>query len=287
MENRVDNPNVHTSSLNMNDTPNQINDCNRIYVLIKNPSPSNNLGPFLRCCAAFAVYQVIFIGYEKCSVDGSHGASKHMNVIAFPTVGQAAEYLKECGVVSIVGILGDVGFKSKSGMDYDTRRPIALDTGSSSKGDHVVKPVLENDDVSMRDFPMSHAVHTRPFEKDEKSICFIMDKKAIGLPYDLAQICSSFVHIVSHAPVLEEGQNAIYGLIDSQTCLSITLHYYCGYVGYSERDFSGQKFQVDQRKRLEGSKLEHARLKRRLEKDRLQQEATEGFEDGEFLNLFG
>jgi hypothetical protein len=271
----------------MNKIPNQMNDTHHIYVLIKNPSPSNNLGPFLRCCAAFAVYQVIFVGYEKCSVDGSHGASKHVNIIALPTVDQAAEYLNKCGVSSIVGILGDAGFKSEGGLDNETKRPIAIDTTKSQNGDQVVKPTVEKDNKTIHEFSMSHAVHTRPFEKNEKSVCFVTDKKSIGLPYDLAQICSSFVHISSYAPILEEGQNAIYGLIDSQTCLSITLHHYCGYVGYSERDFSGQKFQVEQRRRLEGSELEKVRMKRRMDKEKLQQEANEGSEECKYLNLFG
>ena len=49
----------------------------KIYLLIPNPSKSNNLGPILRCAAAHAVHQVVFIGYDKCSVVGSHGSAKH------------------------------------------------------------------------------------------------------------------------------------------------------------------------------------------------------------------
>ncbi len=39
----------------------------KIYILVENPSKSNNLGPILRCGAAFAA-TFIFIGYEKCAV---------------------------------------------------------------------------------------------------------------------------------------------------------------------------------------------------------------------------
>eukprot|EP00957_Ditylum_brightwellii_P016318 1227043-Ditylum_brightwellii.AAC.1 len=77
------------------------------YLLLENPKKSNNLGPILRCAAAYAVDQVIFVGYEKCSTDGSHGAAKHVSIVAFPTFDQAVQYLrKKCDCTSFVGLLG-------------------------------------------------------------------------------------------------------------------------------------------------------------------------------------
>lgn len=83
----------------------------RCYLLAQNEKRSNNVGPILRCAAAFAVEQIIFVGYSQCAVAGAHGADRHVNITSFPTLRQAVQYLKQdeaedgCGVKSIVGIL--------------------------------------------------------------------------------------------------------------------------------------------------------------------------------------
>ena len=42
-----------------------------LFLLIENPSKSNNLGPILRCATAFGIRTVITIGYAKCSTEGT------------------------------------------------------------------------------------------------------------------------------------------------------------------------------------------------------------------------
>lgn len=92
------------------------------YLLIENPSKSNNLGPILRCAAAFAIHQVIFIGpTNKCSVKGSHGSSKHVHITSFLTFERAIQYLRnECQIAFIVGILGDTNVASSSLLSQST-----------------------------------------------------------------------------------------------------------------------------------------------------------------------
>lgn len=43
-----------------------------IFLLLENPSKSNNLGPILRCASAFGILNVIAIGYSKCAVEGKN-----------------------------------------------------------------------------------------------------------------------------------------------------------------------------------------------------------------------
>ena len=90
-----------TSSSSPSATPCQF------YLLLENSRKSNNLGPILRCAAAFGIHTVVAVGYDKCSVDGSHGASKHVRIIAFPLAEQAAAFLREeCQCQSLIGLLG-------------------------------------------------------------------------------------------------------------------------------------------------------------------------------------
>jgi tRNA G18 (ribose-2'-O)-methylase SpoU len=42
----------------------------RIYLLLENPSKSNNLGPILRCASAFGIVTIVAIGFSKCAVEG-------------------------------------------------------------------------------------------------------------------------------------------------------------------------------------------------------------------------
>jgi tRNA(Leu) C34 or U34 (ribose-2'-O)-methylase TrmL len=45
-------------------------------VCLSNPSVRNNLGPVLRCCAAFASTEVMVVGYSKWNTHGAHGSNK-------------------------------------------------------------------------------------------------------------------------------------------------------------------------------------------------------------------
>jgi hypothetical protein len=64
-----------------------------ITLLIENPSKGKNWGPLLRCCSAFGISKIYVVGYDQCSVQGSHGASKHVQLISFPTHQAAVDFL--------------------------------------------------------------------------------------------------------------------------------------------------------------------------------------------------
>ena len=59
--------------------------------------------------------QVVAVGYDKCSTEGSHGAARHVSFVAFPTLPQAVAYIRTavsqggCGCSCLVGLLGGVG----------------------------------------------------------------------------------------------------------------------------------------------------------------------------------
>ncbi|OEU21524.1 hypothetical protein FRACYDRAFT_235150 [Fragilariopsis cylindrus CCMP1102] len=54
----------------------------RITLLIENPSKNKNWGPLLRCCVAYGISTIYVIGYDQCDVRGSHGSSKHVQLIS-------------------------------------------------------------------------------------------------------------------------------------------------------------------------------------------------------------
>lgn len=94
--------------------------------------------------------------------------------------------------------------------------------------------------------PTSTPIHLRPFVKQE-NICFLITKRTPGLPVAQGIYCDAFVHISTGAPMLSSSgtTQAIYGLLDCQTCLSICLHHFAAFAGYQERHLMGQKFQVE------------------------------------------
>ena len=287
------------------------------YILIENPSKSNNLGPILRCATAFAIQQVIFVGYEKCSVKGSHGSSKHVNIKAFVNFKQAVTYLKEsCGVVSIIGILGDVSLGSSKidndeyddgGVDGVVADGVVTDAVGIVEEDleHNVAKVTarlnyndkakhEKDSSSSSSptsptfqYPLSYPVHKRPFPSNG-NVCFSISRRAVGLPVHQAQYCDSFVHIQTTPPLLTSQTHTtattsntlqqknnqrpylIHGLLDSQTCLSITLHHFNAFAQYDERIFEGQKFFVEKNQvrgqmkfDIDGEEVRRMRLERK------------------------
>lgn len=213
----------------------------RIFLLLDNPSKHNNLGPILRCAAAFAVTQVVAVGFEKCSIEGSHGASKHVPMIAFPTVEQAAAYLRSptldggCGCCRLVGLLsGAAGAFSSVGYNVKVVEGLAHVNLDNKEGE-ILLP-------SAKSFP----VNSKPFLIGGNT-CFVLSKLSKGLPLSLANVCDDFVH-VPHATVVcksvdsEETSAAI--LLDIQSCLSIALSYFAAWAKYDQRMVEGYKFEV-------------------------------------------
>ena len=266
-----------------------------MYLLIENPSKGNNLGPILRCAAAFAVHQVIFVGYEKCGTDGSHGASRHVDIVAFPTFAQAATYLKgdECQVSDVIGVLGDLPLSRElQNEPCPVQRETVVANGVSWLTARVVPLSMEGNTST---FAKSQPIHHRPFSKGGKNVCFLVSKKRFGLPASQAELCTSFVHVPTlqmtptsskvdtHSNNSLDGDSLVQcGFVDTQTCLSIVLHHYTAAKGYKERDFEKQKFQVA--KVVKGST---GADKRRLEREQRRKElAREDDMDEEQWVLF-
>lgn len=223
----------------------------RIFLLLENPKKSNNLGPILRCAAAFAVTQVVLVGYDKCNTEGSHGASKHVDVVAFPVWEQAVAYLQSnmedggCHCQTLMGLLcvGAAGAYSSSGYptthnaEHDTVQVVLTSGGGTSSQQECTRC-----NTLSSALPLSYPVHTKPFSKCG-NYCIVLSKSNKGLPVELAKHCHFFLHV----PHLEippvEDQPADLPL-DVPSCLSITLHYWTQWAGYHERMFQGHKFQV-------------------------------------------
>ncbi len=310
------------------------------YLLIQNPSKSTNLGPILRCASAFAVEAVILIGYDKCSVKGSHGASKYVQIKSFYHIDDAVCYLRnECNVVSIIGILGDVNADADADADADARDNNANNVATSDadgisgrKRGGGGTPVEEDEELNVvkvvpttsatststattslqqkdpraastaasspskiYSYPASYPIHTRPFPQTG-NICFSINRKSIGLSVLQAKYCDFFVHIqttlpsLSPSPVQEVKVPSTskspslpytYGLLDSQTCLSITLHHYNAFAkhSYVERNIDTvktQKFELEktftQRGRMQfdenADDVRRRRMERRVQYER-------------------
>ncbi len=234
-------------------------------------------------------------------VDGSHGANKHVTIHSFPTIQQAMEYLRDvCHVTSVIGMVGDASFSN--GNDDDCREVVEYVAVNSTT---LVKPTMrvkskevsvdEKSSSSTEDqsytYPISHPIHRRPFEAG--NVCFSISKRHGGLPVEQARYCDMFVHIVTDTPVynnisgggnlnqdttIRTAELSIGGFVDSQTCLSICLHHFSAFAGYQERDFVGQKFQVEVRLgRDDEEKIRRIREERRLQREKEQEEADAGF----------
>ena len=265
------------------------------YIIIENPKPSNNLGPILRCAAAYAVSEVVFVGHERCSTDGSHGSARHLKTTAFPTFAQASAHLREeCMVNQILGLLGGASGENvydDSGCEVSERKYQCKFRGESRiatvtrRGRH---DRVNKDNVDATSFPRSTPVNKRPFRG---ATAFLVSKNWRGLPVEQAKICDSFVH-VPQSPIMfvcrtqtEDGtdervkekmestlqeSNAMF--LDTPASLSIVLHHFTAWARYDERVFVGQKFDVAKYRKGEVSEEEKElkaalRLKRREEAD--------------------
>ena len=224
----------------------------RLYLLLENPRKSNNLGPILRCAAAFGITQVVAVGFDKCSTEGSHGAAKHVAIVAFPTVEQAVSYLRSQGCSSLIGLLGGVADA------YDS------DGYSVHKEEERIQVAVQPPEAlsaKKRSFP----IHVHPFV--EGNCCFVISKNWNGLPISLANQCDFYAHI-PHVEIAVEGTLGS-RLLDTASCLSIALHHFAAWAKYDERDFQGHKFEVGGRERSnhekEATRSARAEARRQME----------------------
>jgi hypothetical protein len=252
----------------------------RIYILVENPRKGNNLGPIIRCANAFGITTVVAVGFEKCSVEGSHGASKNVEIVAYPTVEQAVAFLRgsECSCQSIIGLLGSMpdGYETDGYTVYGDED----ETGLAQVLNVAASKTLK--ELSIRSFP----VFTHPFSSG--NACIVLSKKhRSGLPLSLARHCDAFVHVPHVAIPHGDGESPT--LLDTPSCLSITLHHLTTWAGYDERTFQGHKFEVTRpaRDAVDADGTSRLAKERAEVKRKLLQAADETVDEGGIGSMFG
>lgn len=253
----------------------------RIYILLENPSKSNNLGPIIRCANAFGITTIVAAGYAKCSVEGSHGASKNVDIIACPTIDQAVAFLRgpDCSCRSFVGLLGAV-------PDGYNKDGYLVHEDASDKGIEMARVLKHPEDrkvLSVRSYPVS----TCPFSPG--NVCIVLSKERQGLPLALARQCDHLVHVPHVAIEMGDETKETPPLLDTQSCISITLHHFTNWAGYDEQTFQGHKFQVTRPDQGDADDPDHAILAKERADGRLelQQAAEEAVQGGGLLSMFG
>jgi tRNA G18 (ribose-2'-O)-methylase SpoU len=283
-----------------------------ITVLLENPSKGTNWGPLLRCCVAFGISRIYAVGFDKCSVQGSHGASKHIELVSFPTHQAAVNHLVHQEGFSLMGLLkGHVQtFEDDDGNASDMPVPVEIadapttsvpnERASSTKFVRVVRRQKQHNDgdgdVSSELNPhaelilsnrQSFPAHTRKFVK---RTCLVVDKRSYGLSYSLAQYCSSFVHIPHYSGFGDcmndnvNDNNPSLAMVTLESCLSIVLYEFTSWARYKERDYQGQKYYVEnvQKGSRNGNMAERKRQARQAKKDDMQADG-EGWGSGAFI----
>jgi hypothetical protein len=155
---------------------------------------------------------------------GSHGASKHVQILHFPVGDQAIYYIRtDCQCNSVVGLMGPL----PDGYDH------AGYTVSEDESSGMMHFRSEREELSRLSFPVDVFAFSRG------NVCFAVSKDRQGLPLSLARLCDSFVHI-PHMNLYTGDEP----LLDTPSCLSILLHEFANWAGYNEREFQGHKFDV-------------------------------------------
>ena len=120
----------------------------RITLLIENPSKNKNWGPLLRCCVAYGISTIYVIGYDQCDVRGSHGSSKHVQLIslghsynykdAIQSLTSREEGNGNNGNFELIGLLSPL---STNQEDNDNER-ISTSSSSSSSSSTVIQETI-------------------------------------------------------------------------------------------------------------------------------------------------
>lgn len=272
----------------------------QVTVLIENPAKNTNWGPLLRCCTAFGITQIFVVGFDKCSVEGSHGAYRHVELVAFHNHESAVKALKDELGFTILGLLQGVP-ETYSSKGYDVqclRFPQPEEQIVRVKLENV--PLLPNIDLNIVEttpiLPKSYPLHSRPFSR---RTCLAVGKRARGLPLSLASVCDGFVHVphqgldVSSSTSLQHDSS----WITVEAGLSIVLHEFALWAGYGRAaketgddsisgnvvHYQGQKYLVEQKhKGLSGP---DEKVKKQ-EQRRAQREKDASLEGGFLGNVF-
>lgn len=273
--------------------PSQSNPPRQIFLFLENPRKQNNWGPVLRCASAFGISTVVVVGFDKCSVEGSHGASKHVQMVAFPTATQAANFLTTtCQCRTIVGLLGGLpgGYEGPSEVYWN--QPDAAT--QSTKGEDSILAKAES--IIAMNTPNRSQIHSsinshllvgKSFPVSDPNlplgssgnIALAVSKDAHGLPQALAEHCHTFCH-VPHAEIPSMDPNddehkqksAIFTLLDLPATMSIIFHHFAMRLGYHEGIFEGHKFHVAVNSQNATNQKEEVQQRRA----QIRQEAAEG-----------
>ncbi|KAL3945052.1 MAG: hypothetical protein SGBAC_000843 [Bacillariaceae sp.] len=281
----------NNETVNESDTPKHA----QVTLLIENPKKNTNWGPLLRCCAAFDIAQIFVVGYDTCSVQGSHGASKHVELVSFPTFGQAVEALKK-HKFQLIGVLGGAAnaYDELGYMVHTVEQPIHH--SDKNKTETVATISADPSDSDQKDMPKSFPIHCRPFQQNT---CLVVGKRAVGLPLRMAEHCEKFVH-VPHVAALQPSANANDGTSTTTTttitttannntnsdnnnpklsswftgeaCVSIILHEFASWAGFHSETYKGQKYKVLKVIKGAPESQEAKRKERKRKMEELQQE---------------
>lgn len=211
----------------------------QITLLIENFRKSNNWGPLLRCCAAFGISQIFVVGFDQCNVRGSHGASKHVELFAFPDHKSAVAALDENNF-ELMGVLHGApnaydkqGYSVVKEINHEKNETTAL---LVSQGAAVPSTTSDNDNL-----PKSFPVSGRPFSQ---RTCLVVGKKTMGLTWSLAQHCRRFIHVPHEGPT-----NMPCAWLTIEASLSIILHDFFSWAGCNKdsTQYQGQKYQVERK----------------------------------------
>lgn len=277
----------------------------QVTVLIENPRKSTNWGPLLRCCTAFGITQIFCIGYEQCSVQGSHGASKHVQITAFHTSEAAQSGLKELGF-QIVGLL-----QGAPGANYYQESPVQcveqeIREGCIEQVVHVVSSektseddIVEGETLALVPTtpPTSVPLHHQPFSE---RTCIAVGKRSRGLPLSLARICDSLVHIPHHGldehKLTNETKNlTMSSWLTVEAGLSIVLHEFAMWAGYGKPSsktgkvfqYQGQKYHVAKTVRGSGGGIEDQNQKKEERRVKREKQLLEMEVDDSHMAVFG
>ncbi|CAM9220637.1 unnamed protein product [Scytosiphon promiscuus] len=254
------------------------------YLVLSNPSTKNNLGTLIRCAAAFAVEEVVVVGATRWSTHGAHGSNKHVRYRCFDDWESAAAFLKnekDCDLCGIVGQTAsrktlppgspdapqrrsgpaspaaatDVAVgKDPSGMDGMSASGLGTspsrhsagnarssfgDNFSSSKTSELRSSpqmsLSEGEGGGVEDRSLtSTAVRRRPFRR---STAFLVGHRN-RLGTEALDVCDFLVHVEQQAGEFPMDLGA-------PVTTSIALHHFTAWAKYEERQFTGEKFNVD------------------------------------------
>ncbi|KAL7576055.1 hypothetical protein ACA910_000840 [Epithemia clementina (nom. ined.)] len=216
-----------------------------IYLFLENPAKNNNLGPVIRCASAFGIQTIVAVGFAKCAVEGSHGASKHVQLVAFPTAAQAVSHLRATATtydntdndatktctIQFVGLLGGIpnGYEQLS-VNLDPRCypqdtgvvvPESYDNNHNSSNNTSSSNSDNPEEWRRTSFPISDEGLSQLLlggnNNQNKNnnidgrggniLVIAVSKHPCGLSYQLAKHCDWFLHVPHVAiPILHQAQ---------------------------------------------------------------------------------